>query len=105
MAELEIPKWEQQFGVLTLRRGVRQRGDKDAVSSGRTLTEKSPQMGIDVSFERLRLGCVITPTDEKGNALDEDDSVLSYGMSDMGDANYLRVATMSDESFSEGIAV
>ena len=42
---------------------------------------------------------------EKGHEVDEDDSVLSDYMSDMGEECDLHAATMSDVSHSERVAV
>ena len=42
---------------------------------------------------------------EKGHEVDEDDSVVSNYMSDMGEECDLRAATMPDVSLSEGVAV
>ena len=72
----------------------------DTISSGGSPTEESPHKSIDVSPKRLRLGCVITPTGEKDNIVDEDDSVVSDDMSDMGEECDLRAATMPDIAIS-----
>ena len=48
---------------------------------------------------------MITPTGEKDHVVDEDDSVVSDDMSDMGEECDLRPATMPDVSLLEGVAV
>ena len=49
---------------------------------------------------------MITPTGEKDHIIvDEDDSVVSDDLSDMGKECDLRAATMPDVSLSEGVAV
>ena len=77
----------------------------DTVSLGGSPTEESPHTSIDVSSKSPKPGCVITPTGEEDQYGDEDDSVVSDDMSDMGEECNLRVATMSDVSLSEGVAV
>ena len=77
----------------------------DTVSSDGSPTEESPHTSIDISSESPRPGCVITPTGEKDHIVDEDDSVVSDGISDMGEECDLCAATMPDVSLSEGIAV
>ena len=47
---------------------------------------------------------MITPTGEQ-YIVDEDDSVVSDDMSDMGEECHLRAATMPDVSLSEGVVV
>ena len=77
----------------------------DTVSSGGSPTEESPHKSIDVSSKSPRPGCVITPTGEKDHIVDEDDSVVSDYMSDIGEECGLRAATMPDVSLSEEVAV
>ena len=48
---------------------------------------------------------MITPTGEKDHAVDEDDSVASDILSDMGEECDLRAPTMPDISLSERVAV
>ena len=76
----------------------------DTVSSGGSPTEESPHTSIDVSSKSTRLGCMITPTGEKDHIVDEDDSVVSDDMSDMGEECDLCAATMPDVSPFEGVA-
>ena len=75
------------------------------VSSGGSPIEESPHTIIDVSSKRPRPGCVITPTGEKDHVVDEDGSVVSDDMLDMGEECDLRAATMPDVSLSEGVTV
>ena len=77
----------------------------DTVSSGGNPTEESPHTSIDIGSKGPRPGCVITPTGEKDHVVDEDDSVVSDDMSDMGEECDLRPATMPDVSLLEGVAV
>ena len=74
----------------------------DTVSSGGSPTEESLHTSIDVSSKRPRPGCVITPTGEKDHDVDEDDSVVSDDMSDMGEECDLCAAAMFDVSISGG---
>ena len=48
---------------------------------------------------------MVTPTGEKDHIVDEDDSVVSDDMSDMGEECDLLAAGMPDVSLSEGVAV
>ena len=48
---------------------------------------------------------MITPTGEKDHVVDEDDSIVSDHMSDMGEECDLSAATMPDVPLSEGVAV
>ena len=77
----------------------------DTVSSGGSPTVKSPPTSIDVSSKRPRPGSVITPTGERDHMVDEDDSVVSDDMPDMGEECDLHAATMPGVSLSEGLAV
>ena len=56
----------------------------DTVSSGGSPTEESPHTSIDVSSKSQRPGCVITSTGENDHIVDEDGSVVSDELSDMG---------------------
>lgn len=47
----------------------------------------------------------MTPTGENDHLVDEDDSVVSNDILDMGEECVLRAATMSDVSLSDGVAV
>ena len=49
--------------------------------------------------------CVIAPTGERDDKVDEDNSVVSDYMSDIGEEWDLHAATMLDVSLSEGVAV
>ena len=75
----------------------------DTVSSGGSPTEEPQYTSIDISSKRPRPECVIIPTGEKDHVVDEDDSVVSDDMSDMGEKCDLRAATMPGISFSEGV--
>ena len=75
------------------------------VSSGGSPNEESPHTSIDVSSKSPRPGFLITPIGENGHIVDEDDSVVSDDMSDVGEECDLRAATMPDVSLSEGVAV
>ena len=77
----------------------------DTVSSGGSRAEESPHTSISVSSKRPRPGSVITSTSEKDHVVDEDDSVVSDYMSDMGEECDLRAATVPDVSLLEGVAV
>ena len=68
----------------------------DTVSSGGSPTVESPHTSIDVSSKSPMPGCLITPTGEKDHVVDEDDSVVSDDMSDMGEECDLRAAEMPD---------
>ena len=46
-----------------------------------------------------------TPAGENDHVVDENDSVVSNDMSDMGEECDLRVATLPDVPLSEGVAV
>ena len=48
---------------------------------------------------------MITPTGEKDRSVDEDDSVVSNYMPDMGEECDLRTAAVPGVSLSEGVAV
>ena len=75
----------------------------DTVSSGGNPTEESPHTSIYVSSKSPRPGCAIIPTGKNDTIVDEDDSVVSNYVSDMGEACDLRAAAMPDVSLSEGV--
>ena len=77
----------------------------DMVNSCGSSTEESLRTSIDVSSKRPRPGCVMTPTGGNDHVVDEDYSVVSDDMSDMGEECDLRAATMHDVSLTEGVAV
>ena len=95
--------WEKEARCVNTSPGNATKRGLDTVSSGGSLTEASPPTSIDVSFKILRPGFVITPTGEKDHDMDEDDSVVSDDMSDMGEECDLCRATMPNVSMSEGV--
>ena len=80
-------KWESSSPGNVTTRGL------DTVSSGGSPTEESPHTSIDVSAKSPRPGCVITPTGERDHTVDEDDSVVSDNMLDIGEEGELCSAT------------
>ena len=95
------PEW-RGWKYTELGTAVRRVDTPPGDSTTKAVVRGSP---TDVNSKRPGPGCVIEPTGENVREVDEDESVVSDDMSDMGEQCDLRAATMPDVSLSETVAV